>query len=143
VNELFDGTVITRPIPTPRHQMLVNALAGALRAGRTDLHVLTGVTVQLSPHRVVVPDLVVTGPIDLDDPVVHAADVRLVVEVVTPATAAVDTTLKMRGYADAGIPWYLLVEQDSHALHGHYLEGGDYVERSVMQLESLLAKEMS
>lgn len=137
-DEYWDGTVITRPIPTPRHQMLVTALAGALKAGRADLHVLTGVTVQLSPHRVVVPDLVVTGPIDLDAPVVKAADVRLVVEVVTPATAAVDTTLKMRGYADAGIPWYLLVEQDSHALHGHRLEGDTYVEQSVLQLESLL-----
>jgi Uma2 family endonuclease len=137
-DEYWDGTVITRPIPTPRHQMLINALAGALRAGGTDLHVLTGVTVQLSPHRMVMPDLVVTGPIDLDQPVVNAADVKLVVEVVAPVTAAVDTTLKMHGYAEAGIPWYLLVEQDSHALHGHFLVGGSYVERSVMQLESLL-----
>ena len=137
-DEYWDGTVITRPLPTPRHQMLISAMAGALKAGRTDLHVLTGVTVQLGPHRVVMPDLVVTGPIDLDQPVVQAADVRLVVEVVTPATAAVDTTLKMQGYADAGIPWYLLVEQDSHALHGHCLVGGAYVERSVMQLECLL-----
>ena len=137
-DEYWDGTVITQPIPTPRHQMLVNALAGALKSSRSDLYVLTGVTVQLSPSRVVVPDLVVTGPIDLDQPTVRAADVRLVVEVVTPATAAVDTTLKMTGYADAGIPWYLVVEQDSHALHGHHLVGGAYVERSVMQLESLL-----
>ncbi len=137
-DEYWDGTVITRPIPTPRHQMLINALAGALKVGRTDLHILTGVTVQLSPQRVVIPDLVVTGPIDLDQPMVHAADVKLVVEVVAPVTAAVDTTLKMRGYADAGIPWYLLVEQDGHAMHGHFLVGGDYVERSVMQLESLL-----
>jgi len=137
-DEYWDGTVITRPIPTPRHQMLISALAGALRAGGTDLHVLTGVTVQLSPHRMVMPDLVVTGPIDLDQPVVHAADVKLVVEVVAPVTAAVDTTLKMHGYAEAGIPWYLMVEQDSHALHGHFLVGGSYVERSVMQLESLL-----
>lgn len=137
-DEYWDGTVITRPVPTPRHQMLVSAVAGALKAGRTDLHVLTGVTVQLSPQRVVVPDLVVTGPIDLDQPVVPAAAVKLVVEVVTPATAAVDTTLKMQGYADAGIPWYLLVEQDGHALHGHRLAGGAYVEESVLQLESLL-----
>lgn len=136
-DEYWDGTVITRPIPTPRHQVMVTALARALKEGRADLHVLTGVTVQLSPHRVVIPDLVVTGPIDLDEPVVKAAEVRLVVEVVTPATAAVDTTLKMLGYADAGIPWYLLVEPDSHALRGHYLVGGSYVERSVVQLESL------
>jgi Uma2 family endonuclease len=137
-DEYWDGSVITRPIPTPRHQMLITAMAEALKADRTDLHVLTGVTVQLSPHRVVIPDLVVTGPIDLDQPLVKAADVKLVVEVVAPATAAVDHTLKMTGYADAGIPWYLLVEPESHALRGHFLVEGRYVERSVMQLETVL-----
>ena len=57
------------------------------------------------------PDLVVTGPIDFDEPMVDAVSVRLVVEVVSPVSAFVDHTLKMHGYAAAGIPWYLLVEQ--------------------------------
>lgn len=137
--EIWDGSLLVRPRPTPRHQMLVNALAGALQAsGRPDLNVLTGVTVRLGPSRVVVPDLVVTGPIDPDEPVVDAASVHLVVEVVSPDSATVDHSLKMHGYAAAGISWYLLVEQESHELRGHFLVGGSYEERSVLQLETLL-----
>jgi Uma2 family endonuclease len=138
VTDVWDGTLLVRPPETPRHQMIVGALINALRGGRRDLHVITGVPVRLAPRRIVMPDLVVTGTIDPDEPLIEAADVRLVVEVSSPASAAMDRTLKMHGYAEAGIPWYLVVEQDSHALHGHYLVGNAYVERSVMQLESLL-----
>jgi Uma2 family endonuclease len=140
MNELWDGNVLVRPGPSPRHQLIIEALASALRVGRGDLQVLVGVTVRLSEHRMVIPDIVVTGPIDLDDPVVDAAAVRLVVEVVSPVSATVDTTLKMHGYAEAGIPWYLLVEQDSHALRGHFLVAGAYEERSFLGLESLLSR---
>jgi Uma2 family endonuclease len=138
MNELWDGNVLVRPGPSPRHQLIIEALASALRVGRTDLQVLVGITVRLNEQRMVIPDIVVTGPIDLDAPMVDAAHVRLVVEVVSPASATLDTTLKMHGYAEAGIPWYLLVEQDSHALRGHFLVGGVYEERSVLQLEQLL-----
>lgn len=138
MNELWDGNVLIRPGPSPRHQMIVEALAGALRVGRGDLNVLVGVTVRLNEQRLVIPDIVVAGPVDLDDPVVDASAVRLVVEVVSPVSETVDTTLKMHGYAEAGIPWYLLVEQDSNALRGHFLVGGAYQERSVLELEQLL-----
>jgi Uma2 family endonuclease len=138
VTDVWDGTMLTRPQETPRHQMIVGALAGALRAGRRDLHVLSGVPVRLGPQRIVMPDLVVTGEIDPDAPVVEAGSVLMVAEVTSPATAAVDRTLKMRGYADAGIPWYLLVEQDTQSMHGHALVEGSYVERSTLQLESIL-----
>lgn len=139
MNEVWDGNVVLRPGPSPRHQLIIEALAGALRVGRRDLNVLVGVTVRLGEQRFVIPDIVVTGPIDIDDPVVDAADVHLVVEVVSPVSSTLDHTLKMHGYAEAGIPWYLLVEQDSNALRGHYLVGGAYQERSVMQLEQILA----
>jgi Uma2 family endonuclease len=138
MNELWDGNVLVRPGPSPRHQLIIEALASALRVGRGDLQVLVGVTVRLNDQRMVVPDIVVTGPIDLDEPVVDASSVRLVVEVVSPASTTVDHTLKMHGYAEAGIPWYLLVEQDTHALRGHFLVRGAYEERSVLQLEHLL-----
>jgi Uma2 family endonuclease len=138
MNELWDGNVLVRPGPTPRHQLIVEALAAALRVGRGDLQVLVGVTVRLNDQRMVIPDIVVTGPIDLDETVVDAAAVRLVVEVVSPVSETVDNTLKMHGYAEAGIPWYLLVEQDSHALRGHFLVHGVYEERSVLELEQLL-----
>jgi hypothetical protein len=37
----------------------------------------------------------------------------------------------MHYYATAGIPWYLLVEQETGAIHLNELVGNHYVERSV------------
>jgi hypothetical protein len=133
--ELWHGNLLLRARDTPRHQLIVSALAAALRVGRTDLHVLTGVSVRLGPGCIVVPDVVVTTAIDLDAPVIEVASVRLVGEVVSAASATVDRVLKRHGYAAAGIPCYLLAEQDSGALRGHLLGENGYVERSVIQLE--------
>jgi hypothetical protein len=135
--ELWDGNLLVRPRDTPRHQVIISALTSALRAGRTDLHVFSGVNVRLQPGCIVVPDVVVTGPIDLDAPIIEADAVRLIGEVVTSASATVDRVLKMHHYAAAGIPWYLLADQESGALRGYALEDGDYVERSAMRLDSL------
>jgi Uma2 family endonuclease len=82
----------------------------------------------------VLPDLIVAGPIDLDDPVVDADAVRLVCEVVSPASAVLDRVLKMHAYAAAGIPCYLVAEPDRGSLHSHELRGDTYVTGSVMQL---------
>ena len=133
-SEYWDGNVVVRPRETPRHEECVSALAAALRVGLTDLHVVSGVALRLGPGRIVLPDLVVAGPIDLDDPVVDADTVRLVCEVVSPASAVLDRVLKMHGYAAAGIPCYLVAEPDQGALHSHELRGDTYVAGSVMQL---------
>lgn len=133
-SEYWDGNVVVRPRETPRHEECVSALAAALRVGLTDLHVVSGVALRLGPGRIALPDLVVAGPIDLDDPVVDADAVRLVCEVVSPASAVLDRVLKMHGYAAAGIPCYLVAEPDQGALHSHELRGDTYVAGSVMQL---------
>jgi Uma2 family endonuclease len=133
-SEYWDGNVVVRPRETPRHEECVSALGAALRVGLTDLHVVSGVALRLGPGRIALPDLVVTGPIDLDDPVVDADAVRLVCEVVSPASAVLDRVLKMHGYAAAGIPCYLVAEPDRGALHSHELRGDTYVAGSVMQL---------
>jgi Uma2 family endonuclease len=133
-SEYWDGNVVVRPRETPRHEQCVSALAAALRVGLTDLHVVSGVALRLGPGRIVLPDLVVAGSIDLDDPVVDADAVRLVCEVVSPASAVLDRVLKMHGYAAAGIPCYLVAEPDRGALHSHELRGATYVTGTVMQL---------
>jgi hypothetical protein len=40
----------------------------------------------------------------------------------------------MHFYAEAGIPWYLLVEQETATLHLYELAGSTYVEHSVTSL---------
>ena len=133
-SEYWDGSVVVRPGETLRHEQCVSALAAALRVGLTDLHVVSGVALRLGPGRIALPDLVVAGPIDLDDPVVDADAVQLVCEVVSPTTAVLDRVLKMHGYAAAGIPCYLVAEPDRGALHSHELRGDTYVTGSVMHL---------
>jgi Uma2 family endonuclease len=135
--ELWDGSLHTCPRETPRHQLIVGALAVALRAGRADMNILAGVAVRLDPGRIAVPDLIVTGPIDLDAALVEAAEVRLVCEVVSHGSAAVDRAMKMYCYAAAGIPWYLLAEQEYNALYSYVLSGGVYIQDSVMHLDGV------
>ena len=132
--ELWDGTLHACPRESPRHQLIQGALATALRAGRENLNILPSVAVRLDPGRIAVPDLVVTGAIDLDAPLIDASDVRLVCEVVSANSAAVDRALKMYSYAAAGIPCYLLAEQEYNALYSYVLTEGVYVQNSVMHL---------
>jgi hypothetical protein len=134
LTEWWDGAVVIRPRDTPRHELCVTALGNALRVGLTDLQVLSGVAVRLGPGRIALPDLVVTGAVDLDEPVVEADAVRLVCEVVSPTSAVMDRVLKMYAYAAAGISCYLVAEPDLGALHSHELRGDRYVTGAVMQL---------
>jgi Uma2 family endonuclease len=105
------------------------ALRPAVRAA--GLHVLEAVNVRLRSGRIPIPDLVITGDIDFDELVVDASAVKLVCEIISPSNASADKVLKMHYYAAAGIPWYLLVEQDTGTLHLYQLRGSHYVEHSV------------
>lgn len=133
--ELFDGSLFVTPAPTPRHQVISRRLANALDtgAGAAGLHVIEAVNIRLKPGRIPIPDLAVTEPIDFDDPIIDAGSVRLICEIVSPSNAASDKVLKMHYYAAAGIPWYLIVEQDTGALHLYELAGRQYREHSVTQ----------
>jgi Uma2 family endonuclease len=138
--ELFDGSLHVSPAPTPRHQIISGELFVALRpaARAVGLLVLEAVNVRLRPGRMPIPDLVITEPIDVDEPVVAAEAVRLVCEIVSPGNAATDKVLKMHYYAAAGIPWYLLVEQDTGALHLYRLDGDRYREETVVSAGGVL-----
>jgi Uma2 family endonuclease len=130
--ELFDGSLYLTPAPTPQHQHISSELKFALRtaARKAGLYVHEAVNVRLQPGRIPIPDLVVTQKINFKELIIDAESVLLVCEIVSPSNASTDKILKMHYYAAAGIPWYLLVEQESGALHLHELVGNHYVERS-------------
>ena len=127
--ELLDGGLFLLPAPDPRHQLICGALAEALSAP-PEQWAHRAVNVRLGPDRIAIPDLIVTGRIDFDAAVVEATSVRLVCEVVSPASAVVDRILKMHSYATAGIPWYLLIDQETGSSQLHQLEKDAYVEQS-------------
>ncbi|GAA2682700.1 Uma2 family endonuclease [Actinoplanes palleronii] len=138
--ELFDGGLHVTVAPGVLHQHVTGELKLALHrgAGQAGHHVLGAVNVRLRPGRITVPDLVVTTGLDFGELVVDSAAVRLVGEVLSPASATIDRVLKAHYYAAAGIPWYLLAEPDTGTLWLHTLTGGRYTEYASAEPGELL-----
>src|SRR5690606_33521498 len=116
-----------------RHQAVCYRVHRECESAAEDagLEVLEAVNVRLSSGRVFIPDLVLVP--DIDRSTFEAAEVALIGEVVSPSNAGHDRVLEFHLYAEAGIPWYLLVEPDGDtlALTLYRLEDGGYVEHTV------------
>jgi Uma2 family endonuclease len=132
--ELVDGSLWVSPAPSKRHQRIVFLLVKALDAAaeQCGLLALNDVNLRLASGRVLEPDLVVADTDEVGN-TVEAGEAKMVVEVVSPSNAGTDRLLKPQLYAEAGIGWYLRVEQppESVELHLHELRGKSYVPVSV------------
>ncbi|MGZ4442911.1 MAG: Uma2 family endonuclease [Nocardioidaceae bacterium] len=128
--ELIDGTLIVTPASTLAHQRVVVALTVLLTlACPDDLEVLVApFDVALDNNTVVQPDLLVARRRDLTARDLPTAPV-LAVEVLSPSTRRVDTTLKRSRFESAGCPSYWVVDPEDPALRVWELEDGGYVER--------------
>lgn len=138
--ELIDGDLRVTSSPTPWHQYVCRQLANLLEdgaAGRA-LHAHFAINLRLKPNRIVIPDLTVTSTIDYWDRVVDASVAKLVCEITSPSNVATDTVLKMHYYAEAGIPWYLLVDHKTAALRLYRLAGDRYVEHASAEAGEVL-----
>lgn len=109
--ELIDGTLIVSPAPRPYHQRAIAELVAVLRTSRSrGLEVLfapldwrpDGIT-SVQPDVLVVRSAEVTRERLVGTPL-------LLVEVASPASRALDRTVKFERYARAGVPQYWIVD---------------------------------
>jgi Uma2 family endonuclease len=129
--ELVDGALLVSPWPRLEHQRLVRVLTVQLSTGaEPDFEVFPGANLVLGNRgdRLVIPDLVVTDEPGLNGVSVTERQVVLVAEIVSPSSKVQDRVLKRALYAEALIPYYLLVESvEPVAVTLFALEGEDYV----------------
>jgi Uma2 family endonuclease len=116
-HELIDGAEFVTPSPTVRHQRISGrlylALANWLASHPVGEVYYAPVDVVLSPHDVVVPDLLYLSHARaadvLTDPAVCGMP-ELLVEILSPGTRHRDRTLKQALYDRAGVTEYWLVD---------------------------------
>ncbi|MFF7201631.1 Uma2 family endonuclease [Streptomyces sp. NPDC008141] len=123
--ELIDGALVFMMSPQRAwHGRLVTALTVALMSQAPDgVEVEREMTIRLDVRNRPEPDIVVTtASYDPDRTWFAPEDVRLVVEVVSPESAHRDRTVKLRKYAEAGIPHYWCVEDEDGSPLVHIYE---------------------
>lgn len=114
--ELIEGEVHVTPPANGAHEEIVSELSGQVRDQRRELGRYTGLGLQVPGASVtgkVIPDLVVAprGSFSDEHEYHDPSPVLLVGEVTSRSTADRDREGKLRGYAAAGIPLYLLVDR--------------------------------
>ncbi|MEV7870255.1 Uma2 family endonuclease [Streptomyces sp. NPDC088124] len=126
--ELIDGALVFMMSPQRWwHGHLVTMLTVALmEQAPADVRVGREMTIKLDQRNRPEPDLVVTTAEFESDRTWFAPDeVLLAVEVVSPESAHRDRTVKLRKYAEAGIPHYWRIEDEDGApvVHVYELDG--------------------
>ncbi|MFF3130414.1 Uma2 family endonuclease [Streptomyces mirabilis] len=123
--ELIDGALVFMMWPQRAwHGRLVTALTTTLMAQAPDgFEVEREMTIRLDARNRPEPDLLLTDlPYDPDRTWYAPEDVKLVVEVVSPESAHRERTVKLRKYAEAGIPHCWCIEEEDGAPVVHVYE---------------------
>ncbi len=113
--ELVDGSLLVNPPPSLPHvrgnARLDRILNRACPAGQVVLSVGAGIDLG-NRKTCYIPDTLVTTEAALaqEEQVLVAADVSLVIEVLSPSNARVDLVLKRHDYGAAGIPQHWIVD---------------------------------
>jgi Uma2 family endonuclease len=135
--ELIWGYYYVSPAPSMQHQFAGGEVRELLkytflRAGRSELYVVTAVAAEISaPMRTgLIPDVLV---IDIRPvgPSAKAKNVLLAVEIWSPGNVRSERESKVAAYATAGVPFFWVVNQDKLggvAVTAYRLENGHYVE---------------
>jgi Uma2 family endonuclease len=135
--EFVKGSIEVLPMPTDKHQDIIQFLLFALRTFLDP----RGGKVQIAALRLMLPEGTYREPdllvlLDANDPRRQNAGwlgADLVIEVVSPDDPRRDKVDKRRDYASAGIPEYWIVDPQEETIIVLRLEGGEYAEHGVFQ----------
>ena len=130
--EIHGGELVVVPSPLPRHQLTVLAIVRVLdgyAATRGGVVLAAPLDIVFDEFDVLQPDVLFfrSERCHLVQPAAvtrHAPD--LVVEVLSPSTAALDRGRKMRTFARYGVPEYWIVDPVDRQVEVHALEDGAY-----------------
>lgn len=123
--ELIDGALVFMMSPQRAwHSRLIFALRQTLTAQAPEgFEVDQEMTIRLDKYNRPEPDVLVTSAVyDPDRTYFTPGEVQLVVEAVSPESAHRDRTIKLRKYAEAGIPHYWRIEDEDGAPVVHVYE---------------------
>lgn len=137
VYEVIDGELYMTPAPSWQHQNAASALHGLIWGyvrNRNLGKIVTAPTgVVLDDENGVQPDLVYVSRERMD--IISERGIEgapdLVVEVLSPRTAARDRGIKMRRYAVAGVPHYWIVDPANRTLEAYRLGERGYKQSGV------------
>lgn len=130
--ELVDGEVAVSPSPRPNHSYADRAFSALLWAHieTHDLGLLLGDTdTMFGEYDVRRPDLIFFAKprahLVVGDAVIDAVP-DLCVEIVSPSSGTIDRRDKFRQYAEAGVPFYWILDPAGRSIEGFELVGGRY-----------------
>ena len=130
--EIYDGEAFVVPAPIPRHQVVQQLIAEALRRhviAHGGFTVDSPIDIVFSEYDVLQPDVVLFTAarahlIDLDRVIRDAPD--LCVEILSPSTEATDRGRKMQMFARYGVREYWIVDPFSRTIEVNGLRGNTY-----------------
>jgi Uma2 family endonuclease len=109
--ELINGRLVLTPAPLPIHQYICRQTANALEVNSPEgVFLAEDQSVLIDSRNEPRPDVVLMREEGADRSPVAAADVLLVVEVVSPSSVARDREDKAKLYAYAGFPAYWIID---------------------------------
>ena len=131
-HEIVDGEHFVNAAPSPRHQLavvhLVSELHKQIAIPRRGLVFVAPLDVELSPHVIVQPDIVIVlaqhESIVTPTRIIGAPDV--LIEIISTSTSKHDRVRKKDAYERSGVPEYWIVDPAARAVEQYVLVDGGY-----------------
>jgi len=131
-HEIIEGDHVVTPSPTTKHQRVLAKLTSLLErhvsVNNLGIVLAAPMDVLLAPTSVVQPDLLFISTQRLG--IITEANIQgspdLVVEVLSPSTAAIDRGGKMALYARYGVPHYWILDARHLSLETYEIREGEY-----------------